>query len=763
MSTWFDGKRILSRIAVWMTAAAILLLAGCQGKAEGNGLSAGEEDAPAPVQNVESEMVYEGEVTELSEDITFRLVQFSGDKLYSGSVSYDEETDLCSCRVTRISAEGKAEEALTLPCGEGALSARYCVRDDGSICVSTAKDGTPWRLFLFDGTGELLVETQLNVLGESLGDGETVIPVQSDDQGRVFLLADGRIYLFDESGSYQGEIVLEDGAAGWMLARGGDGKVYTAYLSGKKQILARLDYEKKRAVDVGQGFPDCSNNKEGKIFACFGTGFWCVTDTELILYDWESGRKIKVFQWVNQGMLGTDVKGVTGGEDAPVIFTGGTGQKPARMYRLSPLSDEEMAYLRENGPDVIRVAGMWIPRDIEEAAIDFNASQKRYRVELVPYLDEASTDQEEFEIAREKLQRDAVLDTSDVDILCMQNLDADALTRQGALEDLTPYLEGSTLISRDDMFEPVLQAFMVDGRLVCIPKRFCMICISGDVSQLGDRTGWTLDEFLDFAEKHRGERLFGDTMFYPLCDALVNGDMFLEERDKKTVFDGEQCKRFLEVLNTLQDVSTDSEEEQYAIWQAAPLHLSYLQDFDVGVSRDPSIEFIGLPTADGTGGVRFEVGGTSQLCTILSQSDCREGAWAFYEYYLNREDSGGGFPIFRPLFDEMAEEWMNPVYTGHTMTAEGEVDAGSGFPLPEAGARRRWKTGDWYPYQGTQEDVDAVLDMIGTGGYWISRNEKVLEQILTEEGEAYFQGQKDLDTVADIIGNRWMLYKAENG
>lgn len=735
--------------------AAALMLAGCGGRSS-------ENTAPDPlssVQSVVSEVIYENNVTQLSEGTSLRLVQIAGEKIYSAASSYDKETDTSSFSVTRISGEGNVEDVWEFSLGGGLLNARYCVRDDGSICIAASKDDMPWKLFLFDSEGQPLAEEELSAVEGPLDANDTMIPVQSDDQGRIYLLAGGKIYLFDESGSYKGMIVLKDSAAGWMLARSGDGSVYTAYLDGKKQILARLDYDTQSAVDVSPGFTDCRNNGQ-MIFACGDTGFWCVTATKLMLYDWERRQEIEMFSWVNQGIRAEEVKGVMGPEEAPVILTGGMGNRKAKMYRLTPLSDEELAYLKEHGPTVIRLAGQWVPRDLETAALEFNASQKQYRVELVPYTDE-NDDWEEIEIAKEKLQREMVLDTSGIDMVCLQNLDVEALAKAGALEDLSPYLESSTLISREDMFESVLQAFTMEGRLCCIPKRFTMFGISGDASDLSGRTGWTWDEFLDFADSHKESRLFGNTSFYTLFRALVSGDMFLEDRDGKLTFNENQCKRFLEVLKSLQEVPVETNEESYAVKKAAPLYWDVMYDFDIGVSRDPSKVFIGRPTADGTRGVYFEVGGVSQPCAIMSQSDCKEGAWAFYEYYLNSEDTGGGYPIFRSLFDEEADAWIHPVYTDHTMTPEGDVDVGSGFQLPETGARRGMD-GIWYPLQGTQEDVDAVLAMIETGGYWITRDEQTLQTIISEEGEPYFQGQKDLDTVADIIGNRWLLYQAEN-
>ena len=63
----------------------------------------------------------------------------------------------------------------------------------------------------------------------------------------------------------------------------------------------------------------------------------------------------------------------------------------------------------------------------------------------------------------------------------------------------------------------------------------------------------------------------------------------------------------------------------------------------------------------------------------------------------------------------------------------------------------------------TQEDVDKLKDLISrVDGISINQQDSNLMNIITEEAEAYFKGQKSLDDVTSIIQSRATIYVNEN-
>lgn len=60
------------------------------------------------------------------------------------------------------------------------------------------------------------------------------------------------------------------------------------------------------------------------------------------------------------------------------------------------------------------------------------------------------------------------------DILDLSNLDVKELASKGVFEDMTPYLEKSSVLSKDDFFENIVNSYTYDGKLVGIPKSFTL-------------------------------------------------------------------------------------------------------------------------------------------------------------------------------------------------------------------------------------------------------------------------------------------------
>ena len=63
-------------------------------------------------------------------------------------------------------------------------------------------------------------------------------------------------------------------------------------------------------------------------------------------------------------------------------------------------------------------------------------------------------------------------------------------------------------------------------------------------------------------------------------------------------------------------------------------------------------------------------------------------------------------------------------------------------------------------YPKTQEQVDMVLAMVENAELDTYEND-LIRRIIQEEVQPYFQGQKDLDTVCDIIQSRVSILLSE--
>ena len=152
------------------------------------------------------------------------------------------------------------------------------------------------------------------------------------------------------------------------------------------------------------------------------------------------------------------------------------------------------------------------------------------------------------------------------------------------------------------------------------------------------------------------------------------------------------------------------------------------------------VTFIGYPSSSFNGIVANIAGG---IC-ISSASANKDACWQFIESGIMNlsADSGfyGDFSIRKDIFDEQAaKEMKNGEYMYSWDDVEIKVEAVTG------------------------EDVDAVKALIDQiGGICNYDQDVALMNIITEEAEGYFTGQKSLEDVTNIIQSRANIYINEN-
>ena len=171
------------------------------------------------------------------------------------------------------------------------------------------------------------------------------------------------------------------------------------------------------------------------------------------------------------------------------------------------------------------------------------------------------------------------------------------------------------------------------------------------------------------------------------------------------------------------------------------------------------VTFIGYPTTDGS--VSNLLVFDSANLALVSGSDDKEGAWKFMEYYLDLDDEmySHGLPSQKKRLEELMQECM----TEHYMTDENGqmLKDENGQPIP-LGLGSTWY-GDWsYDYHlSTKEEMDQEYAVITSAKVSGGIDDQILT-IIREEAAAYFEGQKTVDAVADIIQSRVQLYVNEN-
>ena len=139
---------------------------------------------------------------------------------------------------------------------------------------------------------------------------------------------------------------------------------------------------------------------------------------------------------------------------------------------------------------------------------------------------------------------------------------------------------------------------------------------------------------------------------------------------------------------------------------------------------------------------------------ISAKSSCIEGAWEFARYFLTEEyqNSGEqyGLSVLKSVFEEKAYLATEKPYWTDENGEKIEYD--NTFWINDE---------EMVIEQFTKEQVNQIIEFVYSvdKGYYYNTD---VQNIIMEESEAYFSGQKSAEDVAKIIQSRVQIYVDEN-
>jgi ABC-type glycerol-3-phosphate transport system substrate-binding protein len=160
---------------------------------------------------------------------------------------------------------------------------------------------------------------------------------------------------------------------------------------------------------------------------------------------------------------------------------------------------------------------------------------------------------------------------------------------------------------------------------------------------------------------------------------------------------------------------------------------------------------LAYPSEDKSSRLIMNMDGTA--LAITEQCEDKEGAWnfvrEFYTYEYQKKNNDDAFPTRKDVFDKMME---------YAMATEEYTDD-DGTDVKPIGSYGEADTGPL-----SEEEVKIVRDMVDRIGYCMTYDSysSDVQNIVTEETEAFFQGDKTAKETADIIQSRVNIYVSEN-
>lgn len=606
-------------------------------------------------------------------------------------------------------------------------------------------------------------ELSCNELVYDIGDGYFDLhSAQIDSDGNIICTFETNVLGFAPDGSHLFTIEGTDYIDNMVLLK--DGRIAVTCWGQFGVELRPVDVEKK-SFDEPIKLPNNAYNflpGGGDYDLCYQDG--------MNLYGFKLGdeKGTKILNWINVNVNGNSLAGIYMKEDGSIygVCTEFSTENASTEIVTLTLVPESTLPVKQT----LTMAVLYLDYDIQQKIIEFNRKSETTRIEVADYS-EYNTE-EDYSAGLTKLTTE-IMAGNLPDLIVMNQLPYEQMASKGLLEDLYPYLDADKELDRDDFFPNVLKALEVNGGLYQVAPSFQIITLIGASSVVGDKPGWTYDEFnAALATMPAGcTPLDQYTTRDDILQRLVTMEMdnLVDWNTGKCSFDSEEYVDILNFANRFQaefdwenyewtqDEATEKRiaEGRQMLMAGNIYSLDDLLYNDIYFGGDST--YIGYPTSSGIGNMMSITSGFAMSAKCAD----KDAAWAFLRTVLSAsyQEKIWGLPINKAAFDKKLAEIMEPQY---------EKDADGNILLDEDGNKKQISRGGIGMADGsvhefyamTQEQADKLLDLINSTTRIVNSNDSIV-QIVIEEAQAFFAGQKSAEEVARLTQSKVNLYVNE--
>lgn len=425
---------------------------------------------------------------------------------------------------------------------------------------------------------------------------------------------------------------------------------------------------------------------------------------------------------------------------------------------------QEIRY-HEDGRIILTYSTMTLEKDANKAIKAFNAQSEEYYIEVQDFGKgtDLTTGYQEYDLA--------LVNGTGGDILQADGDSYKKYARLGVYEDLYPYMEKDTEFNKADYWENVLKACEIDGKLYMVPVNFTVNAVFGKASLWEENETLNPDETLELLNGlEEGVELFENMTREEFIEYMMDysEDNYVDWLSGECYFDSEQFKDILKIAQSLPgEIEPEENEEHVSAKLRSGEVLLYEQEikdiFDVQAVWAYIGEEMVMVNNPGSTEPGYMMNAHSQYTyAINADSINKEGAWEFIKFVLSEDYQKGPWkgsnsnwfiPLNKGAFEKQMEEWQTPIY---------EIDEnGEKVERPV----RLFLSNDneiyFDIYHPTDKEVEVfrkVIENVTT----VNASDYVLKNIIMEEAGPYFDGQKSVDEVAEIIQGRISIYINEN-
>jgi len=519
---------------------------------------------------------------------------------------------------------------------------------DAAAAVDSSEEELQYMIYTFGYAGEM----KDNSIPVSLA-GSSPTNMAVDSKGNYYMGSGGTVSVFNHSGDLLYDVNKEGLSGNLFFIKDTVYAESDIYNEGKGENFECLLYPLDSGaqdigtpVDLSEYFPTGSP----QIYA-EADGISYTSGSGIETVNIETKEKQSLLQWKDLDIVRTEDTGnkmVVLSQDQILMANISYSENPSGAVSLILLSR-----LEKNpnvGKQIITVGGMGISSDtmIQSAVYDFNKKSTEYQIEIRDYYAEATDNgMDEYMTLQSAMNLD-ILAGDGPDIIVGS---ADLLSiyaDKGCLTDFNELMAADGDFNRDEYLANIFKICETDGKLYQICTEFAIDGLVGSSSVIGDRKGWTMDEFAAMADSlPEGMRVLNKSnalQWVRLSSLFVaSHDAFINYSTGQVNFNSQVFAQLLACAKEYGLSESEMEAGGSVVSNASDILIQNgelaLKEFHIWNASDYSrqtavftgpVSVTGYPSADGGSALCAP----DTLWAISSVSGSEPGCWEFVKYML---------------------------------------------------------------------------------------------------------------------------------
>ncbi len=636
----------------------------------------------------------------------------------------------------------------------GEIFQGFYVTADGEYLLchnDTQKEQFYLSLYGNDGTQIWSKDITDSLPAEEMENGGMISAIRQDGQGNIYLKGTYNVMVFTQEGEEKGTFALDMPYIAYLVCSG-VGQVYAISPSDNtvfppQSTIVELDGEKMLLGKQG--------SIPGTTFQPGPTGgvayFEIVEGMFKEYYPNENTSRdiISCAQYdiANNGIQGYCV------DEKTMHFIFWELQDNSRPFEIMTLTKADNPTEIPAEKEEITLLTVNHSSDLLYKVQSFNRKNEKYRIR-VEYLNKGNIFSGEELVTKLNTQ----MLSGDVDMVLLNQQDYMRYKEQKVFENLQPYLEG-TGIKPEEYKEELVKPFMNREELYALPTQFTLYGYAVKSSTAEGNSMKTMEDFLAYLEQNPDSKLrWGGGKFWALETCMKFGwERFVDVEAGKCYFDQDEFKEIVKRINKLELdlMSYDRDWEELAlngetlIPELQIYQLKQLASEEVFYGGD--LIWVGYP---GEGESPKTYAFVDSLLCILANSDKKEQAFAFWEYYVqSKSDDAGKLSTKASILEQQIEGAGQKDY--YVNEAGEQVERAVGYVNYTTITER-------VPYYALNEKQTQMIKQALDSMEVDSLEGTTILEIIIEELTGYLNGAQDLDAACDVIQNRVQLYLDEN-